>query len=514
MRLAGCSTRFCFSLLMTPREFERLVARLEKDSAHRPELYRCKLFALAALGHAYVIALLLLALGGMLWALLGFIQGEYLTAAKTALLAAIAAILFLLNTRIKLPQPQGQILLPADAPALFAVIAKIRSKVHGPRIHRVIVNDVFNAAIFRAPRLGILGWHRNTLIIGLPLMQALSRKEFAAILAHEYGHLSRQHGRLDTWIHHTRMLWSQVQASFPNGGGLIENLLTRFLRWYIPLFQAYSFVQARRDEYEADRIAAGIVGRQTMADALIAQTIRGRFIEERFWQELWQRADHQPSPPFLPHAAMRTALHLGLSPADAKRWLNDAMQAQTATQDTHPCLRERILALDTAGELPPNAVHSAAQSLLGDRLARLQQDFDALWLQHNEQAWRLRHHAASSAREIVARMEQRELRQLGPDELAHFGLALDTLGRKSDALPLLCHAADHPHGSAEAAMAAARLLRERDDEQLTHYLELAMQRNRELRETACREAASFYAERGEDDKARHWAIRLNKPMAA
>lgn len=493
---------------MTPTPFGRLVARLEKENTLRPELYRLKLLALAALGHAYVLSLLLLALATLLWGLLELAQGEYPLATKSLLVAAIACILFFRNTRISLPQPQGQALLPADAPQLFAVIDKIRSKVRGPRIHRVVMNDVFNAAIFQAPRLGILGWHRNTLVIGLPLMQALSRKEFAAILAHEYAHLSRQHGRLNTWIYHTRMLWAQVQASFSEDAGLIESLITRFLRWYIPLFQAYSFVQARRDEYEADRIAAGVVGRQTMADALIAQIIRGRFIEERFWQDLWGRAAHRDTPPFLPHASMRTALHLGLAPEDARRWFTEAMQNNTGAHDTHPCLRDRILALDTGIELPPDAVHSAAQSLLGDLLGRLQQEFDALWLQHNEHAWRLRHHAVSSARETVQRMNMRETAKLGPDELAHFGMALDTLGRKHEALPLLCKAADHPHGSADAAMAAARLLRDDNDEKLTHYLELAVQRNNEFSVHASQEVASFYKRRGEEDKALFWWQRF------
>ncbi|PLK49604.1 M48 family metallopeptidase [Uliginosibacterium sp. TH139] len=498
---------------MPPREFEQLVARLNRESEQRPELYRIKLLALTALGHLYILALLLLSSLLLLWGLTELVHDEVLQGAKLLLLGSIAGIMLWRSTRINLPAPQGQALLPADAPQLFGVIEKIRSKLGGPPIHRVVVNDLFNAAIFQAPRLGIFGWHRNTLIIGLPLMQALSRKEFAAILAHEYAHLSRQHGRLDTWIYHTRLLWSQVQASFRHDSSLIEAMLTRFLRGYIPLFQAYSLVQARRDEYEADRLAASVVGAQTMADALIAQAIRGRFIEERFWQDLWSQASSKQHPPYLPHTAMRTALHLGLPQEDAQRWFDEALQHYTGAQDTHPSLRDRILALDTGTELPPNAVHSAAQSLLGDLLPRLQQQFDELWLSHNEQTWRLHHHAAASARETVQRMQGRDAASLSPEELSHYALALDTLGRKDEALPLLCQAADHPHGSADSAMAAARLLRERGDEALTHYLQLAVRRNRELCADASLEAEHFYRQRGDEDNARLWGERLNDRVA-
>jgi hypothetical protein len=37
-------------------------------------------------------------------------------------------------------------------------------------IHEVLVTPEFNASIAQVPRLGVFGWHRNYLRIGLPLM--------------------------------------------------------------------------------------------------------------------------------------------------------------------------------------------------------------------------------------------------------------------------------------------------------------------------------------------------------
>jgi hypothetical protein len=34
--------------------------------------------------------------------------------------------------------------------------------------------DDFNAAVVQAPRLGLFGWYRNYLLIGLPLAKALT----------------------------------------------------------------------------------------------------------------------------------------------------------------------------------------------------------------------------------------------------------------------------------------------------------------------------------------------------
>lgn len=499
---------------MNKRELQRLVARLEKQSKAAPGTYRLKVVLLAALGYAYIFLITGLALSSLLWAIWQAASGDFFGALRVGLLGGLISLLLLPALWVKIPQPQGRILNAGTAPKLFAMIEKIRDKARCPQIDQVILNDAFNTSIMQIPRLGILGWHRNVLVIGLPMLQALSRKEFAAILAHEFGHLSSRHGQLGTWIYRIRTVWMHVHDAFRDGDGFGNLLLTRFLRWYIPFFNAYSFVLARQDEYEADRLAATIVGPRTMADALIAIAVRGRFINDRFWPDLWSRADRHLNPPFLPHGSMRTALHLGLDEKQAERWLSEELRRDTANDDTHPCLRERILALHTPCELPPDATHSAAQALLGDSLAELQHAFDGLWQQHNGARWRERFHTVSSAKETVVRTENHELRNLSPEELSHYALALETLNRTDEALPLLRQAADHPHGPATAALAAARILHGLGDETTIRYLELAMQRDRNLAEEATTQAAAFYEARGDADRASTYWQRLTRLHSA
>ncbi|MBS1209770.1 MAG: hypothetical protein H6R19_2168 [Proteobacteria bacterium] len=493
---------------MTKQELKRLVNRLERESAAAPEVYRLKVVLLASLGYAYIFLLAALALIGLGWALWQLAHGEFFAALRVGLLSGLISLMLVPTLWVRIPQPHGHRLQPLDAPKLFAIIEKVRAKSRGPKIDQIVINDVFNTAIVQIPRLGILGWHRNILIIGLPLLQALSRKEFAAILAHEFAHLSSRHGKLGTWIYRIRTVWMQVLASFGPDASIVGRLLTRPLRGYIPYFNAYSSVLARQDEYEADRLAALVVGPRTLADALIAIAIRGRFINDGFWHDLWRRAETCPEPPFLPHSSMRTALNLGIPPDQAEHWLNEALQHDTASGDTHPCLRDRIQALDTSCEIPPNATHSAAQMLLGEMLTTLQHTFDDLWLQYNGPRWRERFHTVSTARETLVRMENHAQQNLGPEELGHYALALETLGRTDEALPLLRQAADHPHGQAAAALAAARILHARDDEATIRYLELAMHRDRSLSEEVTTQAAAFYEARGDTDKAGAYWQRL------
>jgi Zn-dependent protease with chaperone function len=493
---------------MRVEKLDRLVARLEKECAASPQAYRLKVILLASVSYLYVVLISALAVGGVVWSVLQLMQGEIADAIQVGLLSGLLALFLVPALWVKIPRPQGKVLQESDAPRLFAMIDTVRRKSGGGRIDEVILNDVFNTAIVQIPRLGILGWHRNVLVIGLPVLQTLSRKEFAAILAHEFGHLTRRHGKLSTWIYRIRAIWSEIHESFGGARSFGWLLITWPLRRYIPYFSAYSFVLARRDEYEADRLAAAIIGPRTLADALVAIAVRRRFVEERFWPDLWGRAGKQPGPPYLPHGSMRTALHLGLTQACAEQWLREELQRNTAFDDTHPCLRDRIRALDTPCELPPEAALSAAQSLLGEKLPALQRYFDDLWLGFNAPRWREQYHKVSSAHETVARWQSRTPDSLGPAELCHLAMALETLGRNNDALPLLRRAADHPHGPATAALAVARILHGRNDEATIDYLELAMQRDQALLEEAVLQAAAFYEARGDVTRAGNYWHRL------
>lgn len=456
------------------------LARIEQARQKSPEVHRLKLLALAALGHFYLACLLLVTLVLAIFAATAFLAEDYVTAGVQGLLASCLGSMAFAAVRLRLPRPEGRFLIAEDAPALFSLVDKIRLRLQAPPIQRVIINDSFEARILEVPRLGIFGWSHRTLLIGLPLMQALSRKEVAATISQEYAHISRRRGRLDAWAWRAHMMWLHVGAGLPDRPTLTGRLLTGFLRWYIPRLDMLCAIQGRQDEFAADLIAADVVGHQIMADALIARALRGRFLEERFWQGLWARAAHQDSPPFLPHAAMRTALSRGLSPTEAQGWLKDMLQHEAPPGAVEPTPGERILALGGGADLPPEATHSAAQSLLGELLPNLQQDFDERWLARNASAWRLHYHAVSSARETVLRMGQRVVEQMNPEDAAHLGLALDTLGRSDEALPLLRHAAEHPNGSAEAAFAVARLLKARQDARAHEYLETARRRNPQL----------------------------------
>ena len=85
-------------------------------------------------------------------------------------------------------------------------------------------------------------------------------REFRAVLAHELGHLSRHHARFGNWIYRIRQTWDRLLAILANEGSLATKPFAKFLGWYAPYFNAYSFVLARANEYEADAASMRIAG--------------------------------------------------------------------------------------------------------------------------------------------------------------------------------------------------------------------------------------------------------------
>ena len=188
---------------MTHEEFDQLVQRVEAGIGRDSKALYRRVVWLAGLGYAGLLAPLglVLAIG------LAFIVPGILWAKDAAVLLVVGAFVLaaggwaagrVLWTR--LPPPEGRVVPRAEAPALHATLDELRKRLRSARFHRVLMIPDCNAAVVRRPRLGVFGWHQNYLLLGLPLMEGLSKEELTAVLAHECAHLSRQHHRSGQWI--------------------------------------------------------------------------------------------------------------------------------------------------------------------------------------------------------------------------------------------------------------------------------------------------------------------------
>jgi Zn-dependent protease with chaperone function len=495
---------------VTNEEFEALVARLEGEAKRSPGGYKTRVVLMALLGNAYlgvmlvlIVALLLAAIVSIAW-----LKGA---GVKIALVLGVFLWMVLKALWIRLEPPQGAEVTAREAPELFAMIEELRRALRAPRFHHVLVTDEFNAGVVQAPRLGFFGWSRNYLLIGLPLAKGLTVEQFKAVLAHEFGHLARGHGRLSNWIYSQRLRWGRLMAVLEEAESAGRFLFRPFLRWYAPYFNACSYPLARANEFEADATSARLVSKRSAAEALTAVNVVGSYLEERYWPQIHRRADELPQPAFAPYSSMGAGVAREIDPASVENWLAQALARKTTVDDTHPCLTERLEALAEKPALALPAAGAAADRLLGPALERITREFDQRWHDGILPSWQERHREVQEAR---GRLAELDAKHASGGEL--------TLQEAYDRALLT----ESPGGDAEGCIAQLRALHERaGDEPVLHYtlgvrllarddesgvalLKRAMQRD-ESETVRCCEALRDYCWRKErKDEAHDWHRRM------
>lgn len=437
---------------MTREEFDALVHRIDERLGSRPLALRVRVGLMVLLGYAGFLAwFMLLFLVGLAFSV-GAVAVD--TGPGLALLVAGSLLLTLgglqavelLWVPIK-PSP-GRALVAEEVPRLWETLSRLRVALRSRRCE-VLLSAEFNAGVQQIPRLGVFGWPRNYLFLGLPLLEALSEREFEAVLAHELAHLSAYDGRFSAWIYRLRRTWEPVfarlhQPATSRFGRALRTSLIRFLDWYWPRFNAYAFVLSRTNEYSADRFACQWAGANSATSALWRIACQGRRIDEKFWPDLWRLANSQTQPPS--DVTKRLADTIGQSPdaPDAWRWMDRAARTVTDNLDSHPSLSDRLRAMGvslancrTSG-FPSPARPSAAEAWLGGRLDEIRKDVDAVWQREVDENWRRSYGRASCLQHNLASLEQvpRDP-ELDPDLLWDKAKAILGLEGPQAAAPLL-----------------------------------------------------------------------------
>lgn len=503
--------------------FKAMVARLEAESAAAPGAYRAKVAALAVLGFG-ILALLIATAGLGLVLLAGFVIAVVVSGgAALILLLKLGKLVLLLALPlwylvrsgaqalfVRLPPPQGEPVTRAQAPALWQAIDGMRQRMKGPRVHQVLIVDEVNAAVVQQPAFGLMGFPRNHLLLGLPLLEGMAPEEALAVVAHEYGHLAGSHGRFGAWIYRLRHTWGTIQAHAEQMKGWLARLVLPLVRWYAPYFNAYTFVLARANEYEADAASAELVGPAAAAHALKrVNLVAPRY--DAFLDQTFERMRDEARPPA--DLGQRWAQQAQLAPPgeDAQRWLAEALDRESHFADTHPVLRARLQALpglaeEAAAVPPPHEGPSAAEAWLGPLLPTLRRAFESAWAERVAQPWVERHEQIQKDRQRLAELRGRGDGTLPLDEryeMLRLQTALEPAVDQREAWAAFN--ADHPDHAGGLFFEGAERLHH-DDAAGVALLERAMALDAELTKPGC-ERVHGYLRKQKDPAAETWAER-------
>ena len=519
---------------MTRQDFDDLVRRLEARYHGRPNALERSATAWVALGRTAVLSWL----GAIFLAgTVAFVVGATAGTGPGVLLLGVGVALFVygfaqagLVLLVDLAPPDGRVLKPGEAPALGAMLGVLRAELRCRPFDEVRTSMDFNAGVREVPRLGLFGWPRTILEIGLPLLMTLTPEEMRAVLAHEFAHISARHARGGSRLYRLQRTWNNVfeQMQRPasgRAGRATRWAVSRFIDWYWPRLHARTLILSRAQEFQADRIAAGIAGAPAVASALWRIECVGPRLQERFWPDLHGEAIRLPEPPADLFDRLRAEIESAPSPADASLWTERGMARATGNDNTHPAFPDRVRSLGgspdehCANGYPPAPRPSAAEELLGADRDPIEGELSAQWRRASAAAWRERHRraAAEARRRPTPVVPNADAPESAPaDALTLWQAAreaAESLGT-APAEPLLRAVLgrdpDHPGAS---VVLGHHLLSRGDDEGERLLQRVAGQGDEEWMPRACAVLHDYYRASGQADRLREMRGRLDRHEA-
>ena len=498
---------------MERADFIHLVRLNEHASAEDSAAYRRSVAGFAALGYLWVVGCFALAVALLVWTLATMAHGR-IKGYHFILLITAGGLLWtsLRALWLRLEPPHGKAITAADAPALFEALARIRKKTKGPAIDHVLLDSSFNASISQLPRLGLFGGATNYLTIGIPLLLAIDRPRFLAVMSHEYGHLRGGHGQFAAWIYRTRLSWTKLEHGMRDDSGVIAVATQAFLRWYFPRFMAKTFALARQDEYEADRIAGKLLGRDVAGAALTEIAVKGQWLNTIFWPLHWGAAAKNPLP-VGPFSAMRTLLSQPVAENFARDALRHSLVQLSDEDDTHPVLRDRLEALKVSKQLPVWSTRPALE-LLGTSATKWLAHFDSEWCKENASDWKL-HHAYLQRVQVRIDTLSASLQRNNADEMAQLGDLKKRMDAKADVRSCYERALQITPGHAGALRGLVACLPESDLAARIQYLTQLFETSTANKWWACRTAVrmlekSVAAGNPDDKTLKLWRDRMKQ----
>ncbi len=358
------------------------IAHFEALAQLNPKRYHFRVGATAILGDVMLTSLQLLPFALFLGVpLLFFRQPLFYW------VAGLAMLMFVWFTR-PIFRVAGREIFREEAPVLFANIDEISASLNVSGKTRIMVDERFNASAAESRGLfGIIGTTR-VLTLGLPLLATLSRPQILSVIAHEFGHFSRRHGRLGHWIYRARIGWLDYTETDHT-----SDRLDKAIQWvgniFVPYFAALSFAHSRQCEYEADADAASVVGLTQFSDALARVTIQSVFWDQELAKQAtaWQQ-ETQAAPDDYYDRASRCALDWESS--NRPKLLLQALAEPMGYIDTHPSLSKRLQALEslkTDPGLTTSKEKAGGAELFGGTWARLCQSSNDAWKKRNGTDW-------------------------------------------------------------------------------------------------------------------------------
>jgi len=296
----------------------------------------------------------------------------------------------LLSRRPRPPEPMQ--LQRQDAEILFRFVEHVCAMIGAPPPKRIDVDLQVNASASLRRGWRSLVSNDLTLTIGLPLVAGLTARQFAGVLAHEFGHFTQKAGmrvyfligHVRFWfarVAHDRDRWDVWLDTNLKTSGWRARVVLRAAEWAVNLSRtilkgllyAATWMSAwfsRQMEFDADRHEASLVGGDTSAEVSRRLPILST-VSQWAWNDVnesWRYGRLAENFPVLvqDHCAR-------IAPETCEQILQSVMGEETGRWATHPATRDRIENVKGMEGALTEALDQPAPSLFPDFAALCQQ---------------------------------------------------------------------------------------------------------------------------------------------
>jgi Zn-dependent protease with chaperone function len=492
-------------------EFIERVRREEKLANQNPKAYRRKVYGLVAIAYSYIFGVLLFSILLVISLVRMIIEAGsgHGFLIKFVIIFGLIVLAVVRSLFVKIDPPKGYRLRKKDAPELYREVNAIADRLKAPRPSEIIIDHRINAAAAQTPRLGVFGWYRNTLLLGLPLLLGLSKDEARAVIAHEFGHFSGAHGKFGAWAYRVDQTWRQLGEHFSSGHVNGAWLFVGFVGWFQPRFAATTFALQRANEYEADAAAAEVAGPTNMARGLMRLVYLDKHLQDTFWEEVTQISKRSPAPPPQLFDTMPKAVRTFPEPALIERRLANALKSKTDFDDTHPSLTDRLTALkqvppsigEAIADLSKPVAHNAAEAFFGSRFEQVLRGVEEVFVSEAKDQWRKQFKKFQDARqELTALRAKASEGPLAEERQLDLAYLVYIVEGSTAAEPIFRNLHETFPNNPRAMLWLGKILAEREDPKAEGLLRRAMQLNPEMTEHALTAIAELHFERGDQDK--------------
>lgn len=319
-------------------------ARVEVLAELYPRPYLFFMTGFALLGYACLLLFPLLALGGMvgIYQALAASPGvAWLPLLTWVLVAGVCMLASYRLFQLRSFLPEGVVLDRKQAPALFQLVEETCAHYACPGIDRVMITGKYQLDIVDTPVSALPFWSTRSLLVGLPVLQCLTRTRFQCTLARRLGQRSRRSNRLLNWLYALRSTWPhyRVTVAGTDHGQLVVRALFSL---YAPVYTAFSTAAARQDELQADSYAMELFSDEDVLDAITTDAVYRLFLRERYWPAINKLQEQDAAAAPDTHTRMAKILHAGVQAGNVVQWIEQAMSAEQQWDDPWPLLVRRL----------------------------------------------------------------------------------------------------------------------------------------------------------------------------